>query len=107
MIDMIAEIVGLIKNKQYLEAQKRIDAAHEQFCCQEVQDRRRKLDALNESIVQINITIKKIEQQYNGIKKLSTDAVMGSLDRYLSSLKREHNKLLVIKKGTSKTKQSS
>lgn len=107
MIDMIAEIVGLIKNKQYLEAQKRIDAAHEQFCCQEVQGRRDKLDALNKSLVQINTIVCQIEQQYNVIKGLSTEAVMGSLDRYLSSLKRERNKLLVIKKGTSKTKQSS
>ena len=98
MIDMIAEIVRLIKDKQYLEAQKRIDAAHEQLCCKEVQGRRDKLDALNKSLVQINTTICKIEQQYNVIKELSTDAVMGSLDRYLSSLKRERNKLLVIKK---------
>lgn len=98
ILEGINEALKMIKQQKYNEAQEKIATEFERLLDIEIFDRSTRLDEINKSIFQIDMTIIRISIQYHAIKKDCPHAIMTSIDNYLHQLKCEKIKLQIKKK---------
>ncbi len=97
-------ICELIRKRKYEEARIRIQQEQEQFKLIEVCERRRQIDTLIQSIIQIDHQIHLITQQIANLAEHDTKELHETLTQFLIQLKIEKTRLLIKKRTTSKVK---
>jgi hypothetical protein len=95
---IIGDALRFILENEIEKAKQLLDEKLEQMQKADYSSRRKSIDEINQSIVQLTIEIKQIEIQYQLIKKTSPTAVLHSIDEYLNILKKQRTTLEIEKK---------
>ncbi len=100
----INAILELIRSKKYQEAQERVSKEKERFTQVEVRERRRRVDALIQSIVQIDVQIQTITNQMMLIDGPGAKELNETIKDFVIELKAEKARLQTQKRVSARAK---
>jgi hypothetical protein len=95
---IIGDVLEYIRQNEFDKAQRILDEKMNKLYNEEVFDRRTRGSELIKSIVQTDIEIKKLEIQYELIKKNVPGAMLRTIDQYKYSLKKKRAELEIMKR---------